>query len=133
MTVELWSLVWGGALLFILIALSANANVSAMGMGWGIGNRDEPAKTTGWGARARRAYINHLENLLIFACFAVPAHLAGISTELTVLGAQIFLIARIAYAIIYVAGWTVAGIRTIAWAAGVVGYAMIFIALLMNA
>ena len=133
MTVELWSLVWGGVLLFILIALSANANVSAMGMGWGIGNRDEPATTSGWGARARRAYLNHLENLLIYAAIAVPAHLAGVSTELTVLGAQIFIIARILYAIVYVAGWTVAGVRTICWFGGVVGYALIFIALLMNA
>ena len=133
MTVELWSLVWGGLLLSILIVLSANANLSAMGMGWGIGNRDEPARTTGWGARARRAYLNHLENLLIYAAIAVPAHLAGVSTELTILGAQIFIIARILYAIVYVAGWTVAGIRTICWFGGVVGYAMIFISLLMNA
>jgi len=132
MTVELWSLVWGGVILFILITLSANANVSAMGMPWGIGNRDQPATTTGWGARARRAYINHLENLLIYAAFAVPLAIAGASSDLSILGAQIFLIARIAYAIIYVAGWTVAGVRTIAWAGGVVGYAMVFIALLMN-
>ncbi|MEX0838414.1 MAG: MAPEG family protein [Parvibaculum sp.] len=132
MTIELWSLVWGGVLLFILILLSANANVSAMGMGWGISNRDQAATTTGWGARARRAYLNHLENLLIYASIAVPAHLAGVSTELSILGAQIFIIARILYAIIYVAGWTVLGIRTIAWFAGVVGTALIFIALLMN-
>ncbi|ABS63759.1 inner membrane protein [Parvibaculum lavamentivorans DS-1] len=132
MTMELWSLVWGGVLLFILILLSANANVSAMGMGWGIGNRDVPATTTGWGARARRAYINHLENLLIYASIAIPAHLVGVSTELSILGAQIFIIARILYAIVYVAGWTVAGIRTICWLGGVIGYALIFIALLQN-
>lgn len=132
MTMELWSLVWGGVLLFILITLSANANVSAMGMPWGIGNRDQAATTTGWGARARRAYLNHLENLLIYASIAIPAHLAGVSTELSILGAQIFIIARILYAIIYVAGWTVLGVRTIAWFAGVVGTALIFIALLMN-
>lgn len=132
MTMELWSLVWGGVLLFILIALSANANVSAMGMGWGIGNRDVAATTTGWGARARRAYLNHLENLLIYASIAIPAHLAGVSTELSILGAQIFIIARILYAIVYVAGLTVAGIRTICWLGGVIGYALIFIALLQN-
>ncbi|MBC7103409.1 MAG: MAPEG family protein [Parvibaculum sp.] len=132
MSVELWSLVWGGLLLFMLILLSANANVSAMGLGWGIGNRDEAATTAGWGARARRAYLNHLENLLIYACFAIPAHLAGVSTELSILGAQIFIIARILYAIVYVAGITVAGIRTLCWLGGVIGYALIFIALLQN-
>lgn len=133
MSVELWSLVWGGLLLFILITLSANANVKAMGMGWGIGNRDEPATTGGWGARARRAYLNHLENLLIYACFAIPLVMAGASSPLSVLGAQIFIIARVLYAIIYVAGLTAAGIRTIAWLGGVIGYAMVFIALLQGA
>ena len=132
MTMELWSLVWGGVLLFILILLSANANVSAMGMGWGISNRDVPATTAGWGARARRAYLNHLENLLIYAAIAIPAHLAGVSTELSILGAQIFIIARILYAIVYVAGITVAGIRTLCWLGGVIGYALIFVALLQN-
>ncbi len=56
--------------------------------------------------------------------------MAGASSSLSVLGAQIFIIARVLYAIIYVAGITVAGVRTIAWFAGVVGYAMVFIALL---
>ena len=132
MSMELWSLVWGGLLLFVLILLSANANVSAMGMGWGIGNRDEPATTTGWDARARRAYLNHLENLVIYACFAIPIVMTGLSTSLSVLGAQIFIIARVLYAIIYVAGLTVGGIRTLAWFGGVVGYAMVFIALMQG-
>lgn len=133
MTVELWALVWSAVILFVLILLSANANTSAMGMAWGLGNRDEPATAAGWGARAGRAYRNHLENLLIFACLVLAAHLAGIHTALTVLGAQIFLVARILYAVIYVAGITALALRTIAWFAGVVGYVLIFIAILMNA
>ena len=132
MSVELWSLVWGGLLLFVLIVLSAQANVTAMGMGWGIGNRDQAATTTGWGARARRAYLNHLENLLIYACFAIPIVMTGLSTSLSVLGAEIFIIARVLYAIVYVAGITVAGIRTLCWLGGVIGYAMVFIALLQG-
>lgn len=132
MSVELWSLVWGGLLLFVLIVLSAQANVTAMGMGWGIGNRDQAATTTGWGARARRAYLNHLENLLIYACFAIPIVMTGLSTSLSVLGAEIFIVARVLYAIVYVAGITVAGIRTLCWLGGVVGYAMVFIALLQG-
>lgn len=133
MAVELWSLVWGGLLLFILIVMSANANVKAMGMDWGIGNRDQPATTGGWGGRARRAYLNHLENLLIYASFAVPLAMIGGSSSLSILGAQIFIIARVLYAIIYVAGLTAGGIRTIVWLGGVIGYAMVFIALIQAA
>ena len=133
MSVELWSLVWSGLLLFILIALSAHANVKAMGMEWGVGNRDQAATTTGWGARARRAYLNHIESLLIYASFAVPLVMIGGSSSLSVLGAQIFIIARVLYAISYVAGLTAGGIRTIAWLGGVIGYAMVFIALIQAA
>src|SRR5690606_31199840 len=118
MSVEKWSLVWGGLLPFILMTLPANANVSAMDTGSAIGNRDQPATTTGWGARARRAYLNHLENLLIYASFAIPLVMAGASSPLSVLGAEIFIVARVLYAIVYVAGITMAGIRTILWFAG---------------
>ncbi len=130
MSVEMWSLVWGGLLLFVLIVLSANANVSAMGMGWGIGNRDQAATTTGWGARARRAYLNHIENLLIYACFAIPLVMAGARSSPSVPGAQIFIIARVLSAILYVPGLTVARVRTTACFPGVVPSPLPFLALL---
>jgi len=126
MPFELSVLVWSAAILFILIAISANANVAAMGLQWGIGNRDEASTATGAGPRAKRAYMNLLENLLIYACLVIPAHLAGIHTELTVLGAQLFLIGRIAHALVYVIGLTFLGIRTIAWVVAVIGYLIIF-------
>ena len=65
MTVELSVLAWSSVLLLVLILISANANLSAMGMAWGIGNREEASTASGWGARARRAYLNLLENLRV--------------------------------------------------------------------
>ena len=126
MPIELSVLVWSAAIMFILIVITANANVSANGLAWGIGNRDEPSTATGAGARAKRAYMNLLENLLIYACLVIPAHLAGIHTGLTVLGAELFLIGRIAHALVYVLGFTFLGIRTLAWVVSVVGYLIIF-------
>ena len=70
---------------------------------------------------------------MIYASIAIPAHLAGVSTELSILGAQIFIIARILHAIVYVAGVTMLGVRTICWFGGAVGYTLIFIALMQNA
>lgn len=127
MSVELSMLMWSGALLLVLIILSANANILAMGLPWGFSNRDETATLEGWGARAKRAYMNHLENTLIFAAIVVPVSMAGISNDMTVLGAQIFLGARIVHAIVYVSGITLLAIRTLAYFAGVAGTVMILL------
>lgn len=121
MTVELSALVWSGVLLFALILISAAANVKAMGQPWGISNRDDAVPGSGFAGRAKRAYMNLLEQLVVFAAIAIPAHAAGIHTGLTVLAAQLFLAGRIAHAIIYLAGWTFISIRTIAWLVALVG------------
>ncbi len=130
MTIELTMLAWSSVLLIALIMISANANLMAMGFAWGIGNRDEPSTVSGWGARAQRTYLNHLENLLIFGLLIIVAHLANVHTELTVLGAQLFLGARIVYSAVYIAGISAMGIRTLAYFAGLVGTIMIAYAVL---
>ncbi|MFZ5834628.1 MAG: MAPEG family protein [Pseudomonadota bacterium] len=130
MTIELTMLAWSTVLLIVLIMTSANANVMAMGMAWGFGNRDEPSHVTGWGARARRTYLNHLENLLIFGLLIIVAHLANVHTPLTILGAQLFLAARIVYAVLYIAGISALASRTLAYFAGLVATLMIAYAVL---
>lgn len=127
MSVELSMLMWSGALLLVLIILSANANIMAMGMTWGFSNRDEAATPEGWGARAKRAYMNHLENTVIFAAIVLPVSLAGISNDMTVLGAQIFLVSRIVHAIAYIGGITLLALRTLAYFGGVIGTVIILL------
>ncbi len=130
MTIELTMLAWSTVLLIVLIMTSSNANVMAMGMEWGLGNRDTPSTVSGWGARARRTYLNHLENLLIFGLLVIVAHLANVHSDLTVIGAQLFLGARIVYAILYIAGISALGARTLAYLVGLVGTIMIAYAVL---
>lgn len=130
MTIELTMLAWSTVLLIVLIMTAANANMMAMGMGWGLGNRDEPSTATGWGARARRTYLNHLENLLIFGLLVIVAHLANVHSDLTVIGAELFLGARIIYALLYISGITAMGARTLAYFVGLVGTLMIAYAVL---
>ncbi len=127
MSVELSMLMWSGVLLLVLILLSASANTLSMGVTWGLGNRENPEGLDGWRSRFKRAYANHTENLIIFGAIVVPVSLAGISNEMTVLGAQIFLFARIAHAIAYVTGITFLGVRTLAYFAGVGGTVMILL------
>jgi len=127
MSVELSMLMWSGVLMLALILCSATANSLAMGLPWGLSNRDDPATIDGWRARLKRAYANHAENTLIFAAIVIPVSLAGISNEMTVLGAQIFLGARIVHALVYVSGITALALRTLAYFAGVIGTVMILI------
>jgi uncharacterized MAPEG superfamily protein len=128
MTPELSVVLWSAALLFVQIIISAASNVRAMGQPWGIGNREVAATSEGFPGRAKRAYMNMLENFLLFAVIAIVAQFANVHTNLTVLGAEIFLIARVLYAIIYLAGITFLSLRTIAWFAGVIGTIMVFYA-----
>ena len=69
-----------------------------------------------------------LENLALFAALVVITVISGKSNAMTLLGAQIFLWARVAYAVIYVAGIT--WVRTLVWFVSVVGLAMIFLQLI---
>jgi uncharacterized MAPEG superfamily protein len=121
MTVELSAIAYSGILLLVLILISAASNVSAMGQAWGVGNREEQPSGDGFKGRAKRAYMNLLEQLVVFAAIAIPAHLAGVHSSLTVLAAQLFLAGRVAHAIVYLAGWTFISIRTIVWVVALVG------------
>ena len=89
------------------------------------GNREGMPEITGWGGRAARAHRNMLENLVLFAALVLVAVAAGKTNAMTLLGAQIFVWARLAYAAVYIVGlpW----IRTGVWAVSVVGLAMIFL------
>ncbi len=127
MSVELSMLMWSGVLLLVLIFASAVAMDRTMGLAWGFGNRDTTPALEGWNARLARTYKNHLENTVIFGAIVLPVSAAGISNDMTVLGAQIFLGARLVHALAYITGTTFLGIRSLAYFAGVGGIVMILI------
>jgi uncharacterized MAPEG superfamily protein len=92
------------------------------------GNREGMPEIRGWGGRAARAHRNMIENLVLFAALVLVAVAAGRTNAMTLLGAQIFVWARLIYAAVYVIGlpW----IRTGVWAVSVAGLAMIFVQLI---
>ena len=73
--------------------------------------------------RAKRAHLNMIENMVLFTALVLIAAVANKANATTAMGAMIFFWARLAYAIIYVAGipWA----RTVAWFVSVIGMAMI--------
>ena len=125
---ELTLLVWAVLLAFVQMLIAAQGAMMQVGLPALAGNREGLPEIKGWGGRAARAHRNMLENLLLFAALVLVAVAAGKTNATTLLGAQIFLYARLAYAVVYVAG--IPWLRTGVWAVSVVGLAMIFVQLI---
>jgi len=128
MSLELKLLVWSVALTLIqLIVVAVGANL-AVGAAALAGNRETMPAIEGWAGRAIRAHRNMLENLVLFAALVLTAQVAGRTGAMTALGAQLFFWARLAYAVIYVAG--VPWLRTAVFAVSIVGLVLILAQLL---
>ena len=125
---ELSLLVWAGLLTLVQAVVAVQGALMQVGLAKLAGNRDGLPEITGWGGRAARAHRNMLENLVLFAILVLVAVIAGKTNSATLMGAQIFLGARIVYALVYIAG--IPWLRTAVWGISVVGLAMIFLQLI---
>ncbi len=123
MTTELLMLAATGGLLFLLTLIQGTRNVLALGLATAAGNQHDIAPWTGWNDRLNRAIRNLMEAIAIFVPVVVAVQIAGLNSETTAMGAQLFVIARIAHALVYTLG--IPWVRTAAWAAGVVGIVMV--------
>ena len=94
-----------------------------------LGPRDNPPPQTTVGGRAERALANMQEALPVFLALALLNLIAGTGeAHLALTGATLFLVARVLYVPAYLAG--VAGLRTLIWAASVVGLVLMVMPLL---
>ena len=125
MSLELQLLVCAIALTVIQVIVAATGATMQVGLAPLAGNREGLPEITGWAGRATRAHRNMLENLVLFAALVLVAHAAGRENATTAMGAQIFLWARAAYAVIYLIG--IPWLRTAAFGVSVAGLVMIFL------
>lgn len=124
MSADLTYLVWSAVLAFVQVLVFILSALPVMGLPAAVGNREDVrGDPPGLPGRALRAHRNMIENLVLFAVLVLTAHVAGKANAMTALGAQIFFFARVAYALLYIAG--VPWLRSLAWAAGVVGMGLI--------
>ena len=124
---ELMLLAWAVLLTLVQAIVAVQGAMMQVGLPALAGNREGLPEIKGWGGRAARAHRNMLENLVLFAALVLAAVVADRTNATTLLGAQIFLWARVAYVAVYVAG--IPWLRTGVWAVSVVGLAMIFLQL----
>ncbi len=120
---ELTLLVCAVVLAFVQLLAAVLGAMQQAGLPALLGNREGFPEITGWAGRAQRAHRNMIENLVLFAALVLAAAIAGRTNGQTLLGAQIFVWARLAYAVIYVIGLPL--LRTVSWAVSVIGMAMI--------
>lgn len=125
---ELMLLAWSVLLAFAQMLVAVTGYLFQVGLPALAGNREGLPPATGWAGRAARAHRNMIENLVLFAALILIATLSNRTDSMTLLGAQIFFWARLAYAFVYLAG--IPWLRTGVWTVSVVGMALVFFALL---
>lgn len=123
MTSDLTYLLMSVVLTFVQMLIAAAAANQAVGLTTLAGNREDVPVLTGVAGRAKRAHLNMIENLVLFAALVLIAAVAGKANATTAMGAAIFFWARLAYAVIYLIG--VPWLRTVAWFVSVIGMIMI--------
>jgi uncharacterized MAPEG superfamily protein len=124
MNSELGVLAWGCVLGLVHIFAAVRVKTRQYGSKWNMGARDEelppPRPLVG---RLARAQANFFETFPIAAAAILIVSAAGLTSQLTQVGAFLWLGARIVYLPLYAMGIRV--VRTIAFLASVVGILMI--------
>jgi len=119
MTTEL-SMLTASALLALAQAFPQFfAVVRAGGLAVAGGNRDDVPPLPAWARRAERAQLNMLANFVPFAALVLAAHAADLLNAETAFGATLFFWARLAYAVVYIAG--IPYVRAVAFVASLAG------------
>src|SRR3954462_8047252 len=125
---ELVLLLWAVGLTFVQMLVAASGATLQVGLSALAGNRERLPPFTGWAGRASRAHHNMLENLVLFAALVLICVATDKNNATTLLGAQLFFWARVAYAAVYIAG--IPWLRTGVWTVSVVGLVLIFLQLI---
>jgi uncharacterized MAPEG superfamily protein len=123
MTPMLTYLFWAALLTFVQMLAAVLLTLPRASLPTLAGNREGMGEQEGMAGRAQRAHRNMLESLVLFAILVLIAHLSQRGNATTLLGAQLFVGARLVYALVYIAG--IPWLRTAVWAVSVAGLALI--------
>jgi uncharacterized MAPEG superfamily protein len=129
MTPQLMILGWTLVLAIVHIMAPAIARTRETGVEYNAGPRDEAGPPVGRvTARLQRAEKNFYETLPLFIAAVLIANLAHRDGALTLWGAGLYLVGRIAYLPIYALG--IPKIRSVVWGVALLGLVLILWAIL---
>jgi len=83
----------------------------------------EVSRQSAWGARLKRAHLNAVENLVVFAALVLAAHALGISNSAIASAAIVYFWARLVHALAYT--FAIPWVRTLAFAVGFFAQAVV--------
>ena len=126
MTLEMTYLAMYGLVLIITILIQVLISASQHGLLTLLGNR-ENLSSVGIAERAGKTVQNSVVAMALVAPAVLMLTLANLSTPGTILAIQLFLTARIAYAICFIVGITY--LRTVVWIFGFIATAYLYLSL----
>ena len=127
MTLEMKYLAMFGLLVILIILVQVLISASQHGLLTLLGNR-ESVNSSGTAERAEKTVQNSVVSMTLIAPAVLMLSAANISTPETILAMQLFLTARIAYAIFFVFGITF--VRTLCWVMGFLATTYLYICLI---
>ncbi|GGZ39604.1 MAPEG family protein [Asticcacaulis endophyticus] len=92
-----------GLIHLVITALAARRQEG--NLKYAAGPRDKPFEYTGMAARLQRSFANFKETFVFFAVIIICLALRGRSSELSQIGATVYLVARTLYIPAYAFGW----------------------------
>ena len=76
----------------------------------------DTVKQSAWGLRLKKAHLNAVENLVVFAALVLAAHALGVSSNAIATAAIVYFWARLVHVLAYT--FAVPWVRTLAFAVG---------------
>ena len=119
MSFELEAVVGSVLILFALLVFQGTLVPLNQGFGWGLGSRDGKAEYTAMQGRASRTVANHVEGMLLFVPLIMVVEMGGLSSQLTTVGAALYLAGRVAFVPFYLFG--VSYLRSLVWGVALLG------------
>jgi uncharacterized MAPEG superfamily protein len=116
MTIDLACLVANALWGVLLIGIEVIGKTRVAGTQWNLGNREKEPAFPAWVDRASRALANHKENFPFFLTAVLVVHLTGHANKVSAIACIVYVVARAAHGLIYVAG--VKGLRSGAFLVG---------------
>ena len=124
MSSELTLLVYAGLLTILQLFAAVIAAQMQVGLPYLLSPRDTAINLTGIAGRLQRASNNMFTALTLFAPAILLLHAQGGFTATTLLAAQVFLVMRVLYALLYPLGTPV--LRTLSWTVALLANAVLY-------
>jgi uncharacterized MAPEG superfamily protein len=130
MPIEIAILGWAAVLLIVQIFVAGHYKTKQYGKNWNVGPRDkEMPPLNPIAGRAKRAQDNFLETFPVAIVALLGVVVAERTSTMTALGGGLWLVMRIAYLPVYLAG--VSGIRTVIFLVSLLGLLLVLWPLLL--